>query len=138
MDQTTMGFLNIGILGLSIGATISAPLIVYAKRKADEASREIHIKIDNLFEKVGNIDREIYPAVKNGSIVTSDQLDEKLEILERASERRHKHTKEMISNDIKYLKEMVERLEAKNKTDHVFTKKDLEDIMQRIILGNMN
>lgn len=137
MDQLTLGFVNIAIMSLGIGASISTPLIIYAKKKADSASAEIHKKIDELSEKVNGIDREIYPAVKNGSIVTSAQLDTKLAMLEKASERRHEHTKSMIASDIKYLKEMIERLEKKNQIDHVFTKKDLEDIVERIIINNI-
>lgn len=123
------GLINVIALGLTVGATIAAPLIVYAKAKTDKEAGKLTTEIQK-------INAELTPVYKNGSIVTTTQLDEKLSAMEHASNRRHDNTQKMLAVEIDHIKQLLQRLETKNTRDHNFTKDDLEEILNSAIRKN--
>jgi hypothetical protein len=144
----TQGLLNLGVTvigsGLVVGGTIWWGMRVQASKaekslygKIEKIHEFTQGKIDKITEQVQVIEKHIWPAIKNGSLITSNSLDQRLKILEASYDQRQQLSEARISNKFKSLSAEIERLQRDNEVDHLFTKKDAEDLYMRMITNRV-
>ena len=119
----------IGLLAVMamVGMPTLAGLIAYGGLKKDVKS--LSNIIDGLArqflalnEKREKIDREVWPATKNGGIVTQEQFERRIEQVERG-----------MATSFDMLIRRIDQLDQSNRSDHDITDASIERVVKKVI-----
>lgn len=125
---------------ISVSPLVAASIHFYVKTKSaikgftihldyfNKKFNEITIDMKDLQSKQQDIALEMGPVKKNGSIVTTDQLDRTIKSIDN----RIGSLENTISGELKIIAKIVENKGRESDIDHKFSEKLIEEIVKRI------
>jgi hypothetical protein len=121
MSPETLTLLKMGV-AFSTAAGIPTLGFIWAWARKSQSFDQVNETVTKMTEKLDLIEKEVYPALRNGGVVTKEQL-----------ERRIGFAEESIRGEIKLLAKSIENTHKQAKIDHGFAEEQLIRIVKKAL-----